>query len=513
LFRCARERGPTHYHWSPFLQSTDLPLLRPKAKPYPVEALADLHTPAPALPLLTMIDAALEFAEREPLRVRSRDPKFSSRPYIGDWDYDPREVEKLPASGVGPWGGANTLTGPLPPFFADETLDGLATFVGEARDYANWLAGLLWPPVALVQPTDGTHTVVNPARVKEWRALSVEEQYRLLWHAWLTGATTFGELGRAAARASFTLRRSLGAKQFTKATLAEEIGAARRFVTRLLTRLEPNRWYEWQSFADYLRELRADFLHTATTEEAWFLAPLQAQQTYLAQYPESWNKAHRPILATMLEDALRWFGAVEPGYVAKKLAAFQITPLGEWLLTTPDKNERGLLTEGKSGTPLVLASAAEESAEAVTWLDAETFRVRARVDTAQLVVLARTFADPTRERLVFRVSNATLARAFEQGITTAEITQKFVEAGAPLPAPLSERLAALEANYGRVRVYERLTLLELADDLALRELLAGTSLGARVVHQFSPRLVVLKDEDVDELVNELVKKGYTPGVK
>ena len=57
-----------------------------------------------------------------------------------------------------------------------------------------------------------------------------------------------------------------------------------------------------------------------------------------------------------------------------------------------------------------------------------------------------------------------------------------------------------------------LTVLELADDLALRELMANTDLRRHIIHQFSPRLVVVEDSAVDALVEELVKKGYTPKV-
>ena len=59
---------------------------------------------------------------------------------------------------------------------------------------------------------------------------------------------------------------------------------------------------------------------------------------------------------------------------------------------------------------------------------------------------------------------------------------------------------------------ENMTVLELADDLALREVLANTDLKDHIVHQFSPRLVVIEDSAVDKLVEELVKKGYTPRV-
>jgi hypothetical protein len=99
-----------------------------------------------------------------------------------------------------------------------------------------------------------------------------------------------------------------------------------------------------------------------------------------------------------------------------------------------------------------------------------------------------------------------------RGIRVAEIAAKFAEMNAPLPNALRAKMDALAANYGRAHLYEHLTVIELADDLALRELLASTSLGQFVVHQFSPRLVVVRDENVDAWVIEMVKKSYTPRV-
>ena len=203
----------------------------------------------------------------------------------------------------------------------------------------------------------------------------------------------------------------------------------------------------------------------------------------------------------MIEGPLRWFGAVEFAYDGKELAAFQVTPLGAWLFS-----------ETKAGSYTGTAPAEEAGAEAIRWLDDSTLRLRATSDAVRVMPLVRAFADPTRELLTFRVSNDSLARAFEKGIAVAEIAAKFAEMGAPLPSALRARMDALEANYGRIHLYEHLTVLELADDMALRELLAGTSLSQYIVHQFSPRVVIVREEGVDELANELVKKGYTPRV-
>jgi len=81
-----------------------------------------------------------------------------------------------------------------------------------------------------------------------------------------------------------------------------------------------------------------------------------------------------------------------------------------------------------------------------------------------------------------------------------------------LPAAASQRIEGLWSHFGYIHLYEKLTVLELADDLALRELLANTDLRRHLVHQFSPRLVVVEDSAVDALVEALIKKGYTPKV-
>ena len=75
---------------------------------------------------------------------------------------------------------------------------------------------------------------------------------------------------------------------------------------------------------------------------------------------------------------------------------------------------------------------------------------------------------------------------------------------------MQERIETLVARTGRLNLYERVTVLELGDDIALRELLATTALRAHIVHEFSPRLVVVRDEAVEALLAELVKKGHTP---
>jgi len=498
LFACRHDGTRLHYHWSPFVESEDLPLLAPKIKLYPAEKIEYVQIVEPSLPLVSLVDTVIAFAEHEPLRMRakSRDGKLAQSPYVREWDYDPKEVEPLLKTGYLYTG---VLTIPLLPLWTDETLDTLETFASGSRDLGIFAAGLALT-LGIVKDTGDGRAAVESEKINIWSGLSFEEQQTALWDLWRGGAVGYGELRMAAACASLLVQRSIHEQIFTQQTLIQEIGYARQFVTRLLAPLNPLTWYSWKSFAEFARDLRPDFLHTFTNPNTWFLLAAKTQQRYQANNPAHWDAAYRPILAAMLEGALRWLGAVELAYENNALVAFQITPVGAWLLSG-----------GKTGSATTTARQVSGD-DAIRWLDDSTCRLRASPDAARLMPLVRAFANPTRELLTFRVSNATIARAFARGIAANEIAEKFAQVGAPLPTALRERMDALYANYGRVHLYEQLTVLELADEFALRELLASTSLGKYVVHQFSPRVVILRDEGVEELVTEMVKKGYTPKV-
>ena len=48
---------------------------------------------------------------------------------------------------------------------------------------------------------------------------------------------------------------------------------------------------------------------------------------------------------------------------------------------------------------------------------------------------------------------------------------------------------------------------------ALRELMANTSLAQHIIYQISPRAVVIEAAAVEALAEEMVAKGYTPGIQ
>ena len=82
--------------------------------------------------------------------------------------------------------------------------------------------------------------------------------------------------------------------------------------------------------------------------------------------------------------------------------------------------------------------------------------------------------------------------------------------GAHMPPSIRQVLDQWYRDYGRVHIIKNATLIEVADDFALTEMLAVTSLSKYVLAEISPRLVLVASKAVPDLVAELEGAGYTP---
>src|SRR5205823_13861792 len=78
-------------------------------------------------------------------------------------------------------------------------------------------------------------------------------------------------------------------------------------------------------------------------------------------------------------------------------------------------------------------------------------------------------------------------------------------------SPLSCLLAQLEgwiASYGRVRLYTGVSMVEVADNLVMRELSATTSLEEQIVKSITPTLMILTKQRSEEHTSELQSLAY-----
>jgi hypothetical protein len=61
-------------------------------------------------------------------------------------------------------------------------------------------------------------------------------------------------------------------------------------------------------------------------------------------------------------------------------------------------------------------------------------------------------------------------------------------------------------------LHANLTLIEVADPLLLEELRADRRLGPMIVAQLSDQVAVVKPEDSERVIKQLLKAGHTPRV-
>jgi hypothetical protein len=115
------------------------------------------------------------------------------------------------------------------------------------------------------------------------------------------------------------------------------------------------------------------------------------------------------------------------------------------------------------------------------------------------------------DRFVYRLDAQAAYESFEGGMALSEILAGWEEhLSIPMPDAIRAQLQAWWQAYGRVRIYQDLTVVEFGDEYALAEMKAVTSLAAYVVAEISPRLVIIRREALGPLVAELERAGYTP---
>ncbi|OQY25247.1 MAG: hypothetical protein B6I34_02445 [Anaerolineaceae bacterium 4572_32.1] len=306
-------------------------------------------------------------------------------------------------------------------------------------------------------------------------------------------------------RKHLQLRRNIGFhSNLTYNSLVQELAQARMIALILLRRLTPGKWYRAADFRQLLRRFWPNYLHAASSAPTtyWWMETAGSDYKLSPDKAEDWEAGHGPFVTACLEGPLAWLGVVTLGYERQGLEAFQITDLGAYLLglresyvDAQDKPTGPALTIRDDGT--VFARTGYSSTGAY-----EVLNAAARME------------ETSAQQFRYQITAATAQQAFEQGWTGQAILNELEKhSGAPVPKSFQEQILNWAQGYGQVHLYDEVTLIEFADDFALRELLASTSLAQHMVYQFSPRLIAIESDAVDILHEELVRQGHTPRIE
>ncbi len=121
-------------------------------------------------------------------------------------------------------------------------------------------------------------------------------------------------------------------------------------------------------------------------------------------------------------------------------------------------------------------------------------------------------------RLCYQLTPGSLGEAFARGESPVPLLellhslaeyQHSIAPNGPL-ARLLEQLERRIASYGRVRFYTDTSLLEAADQQIARELSATTSLHEHIIRSINPTLLILKKNAIEDLFDELKRRGQVP---
>jgi hypothetical protein len=512
---------------------------------------------------------AKDSLEREqPLYRQSppaRQPLEDQWATLRGWDHDPAEIEALargrtirgrsaPAhlNRVSPATLNRAMTIPAPAYrLRDNDLCWIREVTGcpdpEIEFYYVLLEKLGALSGAAGEPID-TH---KEALLRFLRLPSADK-VRTLWRAWAL-AEDWSEVGAVlgALSSEVRLRRSLAYPNYKVTDLYQEWKNGRQAVLRFFSLLPEGRWIQVSGFLGTVFQVDPNLMHAQTDPSVWWLESTKTGKQFGTTF-EDWQQSYGRFVLAMIEGPLAWLGMVRLGYRSTlrqaqgtsspsigtlsssketrgTLEAFQLTPAGAFALGRRPTLVKENLDAGPH--PASRATAAP-SCVVNDDLTISLAPGRASLELHDLLHSVGRLLEATPERFLYRLTADRVFRWAEDAMpdrstpsgptpsgpaieTLIGAMAKYIEVpGAQAGTPAwQEKLRTWGRNYGRLHVYENLTLIELADDYALQELLVSTSLRQHLIYQFSPRLVAIRADTVEDLVQEMETRGYTPRVE
>lgn len=224
---------------------------------------------------------------------------------------------------------------------------------------------------------------------------------------------------------------------------------------------------------------------------------------------QDWLQAEAQYLARLIAGPLFWWGACDIATDQDgRLLAFRLTPVAAWLFTGSRPAEENSASEDYSA-----------HAGTLEIVDVEEMLIACNVQNWPIIEVLETFtqaAGVRNGRLCYRLTSAALTKALGQGhnpSTLLHLLRSAVPQGTLHEGPLPRMLERLERwinSYGRMRIYTGVTLLETIDTVVMRELSATTTLDEQVVQAISPTLHILKKSGMEQIIDELKRRGQSP---
>jgi hypothetical protein len=278
-----------------------------------------------------------------------------------------------------------------------------------------------------------------------------------------------------------------------------ELARARQMVLRFLAMAGERRCCPLSELEVALLRVWPEFFQLHRSSAAQMLSnalQLRPRQSRDGEHDERYPP-QAGFLRTMLFGPLQWLGYIERCSGRGEPVAVRANGLRNLLWESPTATStlagaETVTFDTASGTITVLPYAVDPSVP--TFL-------------GQIACL-RSVDD---DKYVYQLDRHAAHAAFDLGNVLSEFELEW-EQTMPQPMPDAFRRTLREwwSRYGEVRLYDGFALLEVDDDLTLRELEASTSLSQYIVARVSPRLVLVPSAEVDDLIRQIREKGHMP---
>lgn len=471
--------------WAALMPAGPLPLALPSQH--------TLHRTKGELAFVTALRALCLVIEGDPPPARRPDPRSPfelQNAVLTTWFNLPDEIERLGKRGYSAFGSEPIwLTMAAPPLpVSDATADALAVNVDQPFAVVALMLRLL-DHLRLLNIRDTT-CYLDPRSRLLWERSAID-QARLLASTWAITLqwSEFHDVPGVRLR-----RHMQGSYAARPQHVYAELAALRRAVVRAVRTLDPATSFDIASLLDRLRRIgpRLVFPELANGQgRIWQLCDRHGGVLDIQQ-PSDWQLGVVPFVQQVLRQ-MDMLGLVTTDAA---VSAARITDLGAYLL--------GLHADYVPQPSGQVLHIADDLSIQVAAVDADA----SLLEQLDRVAEREGFG---AGRFRYRITARTVRDALVAGHDPDAIVGLLQRhSSAPLLAAHQEQLAAWVQHFGSTHIYGGVALLELADDLLLPELLRTTSLGAALVTQLSPRLLVIDPARSTVLWNELVAKGYTP---
>jgi hypothetical protein len=478
--------------------------------PYPEKRLDQLEIREhPATGIIQSLYAVWTYVrERRPRRqeARQRQSIEDQWPQLANWEHLAQEVQDLQRQRRTPYNLYNvSLTVPAASYrLRSADRNALREQTAHSDEEIEFYYVLL-ERLGAVSALPGDEIVCRQEVFEQLLSLAPSIQMHMIVHAWI-GLGWWSEMDLLMRTSDeLCIRRNLMYSGFSLQDLYLEWRAARQTVLRFLSTLPEEQWVSADGFLRAIFEVNPDLLHASTSTGMWWIQSTKTKKQFGTTF-EDWRDSVGKFIFAILEGPLAWLGAVGLGYredTPTGVVALKVTPVGSFAL------ER---------RQVIVETAPQPAAQGtVTLRDDLSIELVPGQTPTQLHDLLHAIGqleETTPEKFVYRITADGVLLALEHGQTIERLLARIGDwCGVEIPDTWRQSMAAWSQNYGKLHVYDDITLIELADDYALQELLSNTSLQDHVIYEFSPRLVAIRPEAVEPLLQEMEKRGYTPHVE